>query len=635
MTALGKKTTAAATLLVLALAGRAHAQPEDANDVPIVKLQLSDAKLVDVLRLLSELSSLNAVASEAAGKKRVSLFLQNVTPRVALETICKTSGLWYREDAASRTIRVLTTEEYQKDLVVFREDRIRVFTLLHPNAVSIAQAIESIFGERVRLTLGVQEDVSGLQTYGNNALLGGLGGGSGASGTNGGSSSGLASGALGRTSGGFQGTTRSATQGGFQNRFAGRADPTTAATNLVDEKLTSDQIAELEKRRAAAGEGKETVTAEDLRGLTRREAPIFVTVDAPHNVLVVRTSDEHALADMEQLIKDLDRPTPQVLLEMKILELDLKDDFTSIFDFDYNQPGAQFPGSSIAAKGNPFLATGATAPTNVFGGGNFNLNPASTLVYQFLNDKIRARVQLLETEHRVNALSTPLLLCANHGAARIFVGEERPITQGFQGQTTFTQTNSSTLVIPQTTLTNIGSTLLVVPQINADRTVTLTILQESSTLNPGAAQVPVPLSNGGVTTFAVDTVNTSNLSGTVVAKDGLTIMVGGLIQDRIQRDEEKIPFLGDIPLLGVLFRNTDRVRSRSELVLIITPRVLSTPAEAQGVSRERLLALSIHPYQDKGEQASRAYEKHEVPAADRAHVFFRDLCAPEPEPLGK
>ena len=107
-------------------------------------------------------------------------------------------------------------------------------------------------------------------------------------------------------------------------------------------------------------------------------------------------------------------------------------------------------------------------------------------------------------------------------------------------------------------------------------------------------------------------------------------MVGGLIAGPASTQRAKIPILGDIPFLGV-FLNTDRVRSRSELVLLITPRVLFTPAEAQGVSRERLLALSIHPYQDKGDQASLTYTKAEVPEAERWHVFLRDLLTPDHE----
>jgi general secretion pathway protein D len=630
--------SALAALALALVATPVLSQGNDPAEWPLVRLEFRDAKVVDVLRLLAEVSPLNIVASDAAGKKTVSLYLQNVTARAALETICKASGLWFREDPASRTIRVLTTDEYQKDLVIFREDRIRIFTLLHPNATTIAKTIESVFGERVRLSLGVQEDVSGLQTYGNNALLGGLGGsgtsgglGGGASGGLGGAGgAGLAGSGLGRTSGGFGGTTRGVVTGGITNR---NGDQTTQAQNLVQEQFTPEQLAEIEKRRSATGETKEALTSEDLRGISRREAPIFVTVNSPHNLLVVRTSDERALSEVGDLIKDLDRPTSQVLLEMKVLELNLADDFSSAFDFDYVQPGAQNAGNSIAGKNNPFLATGVTAPANVVGAGNFNLNPASALVYQFLNDKIRARIQLLETENRVNALSTPLLLCVNHGAARIFVGEERPITQGFQAQNTFTQATASTLVVPQTTLTDVGSTLLVVPQINADRTVTLTILQESSTLNPGAAQIPVPLSNGNVQSFAVDTISASDLSVTVVAKDGMTVAVGGLIEDKITKSETKVPFLGDIPLLGFFFRSTDNQRSRTELMLLITPRVLFTPAEAEGVSRERLLALSIHPYQDKGDQGSRAYEKHEVPAAERSHVIFRDLLTPDAEPV--
>lgn len=639
--------------LLLAAPGRlAFAQDKGLPEAGLVRLEFRNAQVSDVLRLLAEVSPLNVVASEAAGKKRVSLYLQEVTPRLALETICKTSGLWFREDPGGRTIRVLTTEEYQKDLVVYREDRIQVFTLLHPNAIAIARVVENTFRDRVRLSLGVVEDVTGLQTYGNNPLLSSIG----QSGTTGSNGTGAGAGAFGTGFGSGFGAGRTGQGLGGQGYGSGYGSgqtglPGTAGTgagpatgrdspNLVDEKLTPDQIAELERRRAE--KTGDALPGEDLRGIVRREPPIYVSVNAPANVIVVRTSDDRAMTAIESLVKELDRPTPQVLLEMKILELDLQDDFQSVFDFDYVEPVRARAGNSIGGKNNPFLAAGATAPTNVVGAGNFNLNPASSLVYQFLNDRIRARIQLLQTENRINVLSTPLLLCVNHGAAQIFVGEQRPITTGTQpesvavttGNSTFTQT----VAVPVTTTVNVGNTLVLVPQINADRTVTLTIAQQSSSANPGAASVPVAVTSQnqiGIQSVAVDTLSSKQIAGTVVGKDGLTIAFGGLIEDRIERHESKIPFLGDVPLLGVFFRSTDRVRSRKELVLLVTPRVLFTPAEAQGVSRERLLGLSIHPYQDKGDRAARAYEKHEVPQAERAHVFLRDLLGADPEPAGK
>jgi type II secretory pathway component GspD/PulD (secretin) len=413
---------------------------------------------------------------------------------------------------------------------------------------------------------------------------------------------------------------------------------TSGQTDAQLQGLGAEKLAELSRLKAqrhANGKTGAGVTAEDVGAVSPSAEPlIYVSVNSPQNSLVIRTSDSRALDEIATLIAQLDRPVPQVLLEMKILELDLQDDFSSVFDFDYVEPVAQNPGNSIGGKQNPFLATGATAPTNVVGAGNFNLNPASTLVYQFLNERIRARVQLLERERRVNVLSTPLLLCVNHGSARLFIGEERILTRSFQATGSVIAQNTVTqpVVVPITQLRNIGKSLSIVPQINADRTVTLTVVQENSAVNPGAAVIPVPLGNGGTGQFAVDTVDTSNLAGTVVAKDGMTVAIGGLIEDRIDRREDKVPFLGDIPLLGVFFKSTDRGRRRTELMLLITPRVLLTPAEGQTVTRERLLALSIHPYQDLGDRAAQAYEKHEVPQASREHVFMRDLLAPDPEP---
>jgi general secretion pathway protein D len=316
----------------------------------------------------------------------------------------------------------------------------------------------------------------------------------------------------------------------------------------------------------------------------------------------VRTSDSDAMTKISQLIAELDRPTPQVLLEMKILELRVGDSFRSIFDIEY-AGGTASSGPASEQPANPLLPSAASASRNVLGVGNFELED-STLVYQFLNDNVRARLQLLATDNRINILSTPIVLASNNRPARMFVGEERVLTTGVNTDVVTPATGATTTVIePQTETRDIGNTLIVVPKINADRTVTLFILQDSSTVLEDSASIPVATAEGGVEEYPIDTVETANLQATVVAKDGMTLAVGGLIRVELLDREEKVPVLGDIPVIRFFFRKKVKSRNKTEVILLITPRVLFTPAEADEVTRKRIKELSDHPYAEKGDKA--------------------------------
>ena len=171
----------------------------EAETVLLEHLDFNQAKLVDAVRLLSEISNINVVASEIAGQKKLTLFLQRVTPRKAIDIVCRVSGLWFREDPESHAIRILTTDEYQKDMVVFREDITRVFTLRHPNAVSAAGSIRDLYGDRVIFSFGIDEDQLGLGLGG----MGGLGGSLYGGGGGGGGGSSFGGGRGGGSSGGF------------------------------------------------------------------------------------------------------------------------------------------------------------------------------------------------------------------------------------------------------------------------------------------------------------------------------------------------------------------------------------------------------------------------------------------------
>ncbi len=154
-----------------------------------------------------------------------------------------------------------------------------------------------------------------------------------------------------------------------------------------------------------------------------------------------------------------------------------------------------------------------------------------SFLYQFLNDNLRARLEVLQENNMVVSLASPVLLSSNNRPARIFVGEERVLVTGINSGVVTPANGATTSVIqPQTEVRDIGTSLVILPKINADRSVTLSIAQDQSEVIEDSQQLPVSDGNS-VTEFPIDSVRSSNLQGTVVAHDGLTIAVGGLVKN--------------------------------------------------------------------------------------------------------
>ncbi len=114
-------------------------------------IEFDDVPLADAMKLFAEQAGVNVITSTEAGKTRVTVFLKQVTAQDALEAIVKANGLFYRVEAGSGIVRIATSKEYEKDLSSFREEQTRVFTLLYPNPIAVAQVIQQVFGSRVQM----------------------------------------------------------------------------------------------------------------------------------------------------------------------------------------------------------------------------------------------------------------------------------------------------------------------------------------------------------------------------------------------------------------------------------------------------------------------------------------------------
>ena len=376
--------------------------------------------------------------------------------------------------------------------------------------------------------------------------------------------------------------------------------------------------------------------------LARRQATIYVTVIRAHNQLIVRTGDEKTMTQIKDLVRRVDVPTPLVLLEVKILQVDLTDDFSSVFDYQFASNGfaGGFTSGNIlppiadtpalwpipASEGGtrrdqPLVPNGLSDPTTG--------NPNRPFTFQYVDKNFRFRMQMLENNNRVTTLASPLLLTANNEVSRLFVGQEVPLNRSFTGPTPIV--NSAGTATPfaaggtSVEFRPVGTSLYITPNINADRTVTLRILQEISDADT-QRDVLVP-TNTGFAPEAVNVVTSRTVSGTVVGKDSLTVAIGGLIRENVTDSRAEVPILGKLPVIGILFRQQSSVRHRDELVILIRPYVFSTPAESAATSAELLQDLSIHPKRCDPSGTMNTFLPHEViranPPCTECQKIFR------------
>lgn len=206
-------------------------------------------------------------------------------------------------------------------------------------------------------------------------------------------------------------------------------------------------------------------------------------------------------------------------------------------------------------------------------------------------------MQLLENQGRVTAVARPLLLTANNEVSRLFIGRTVPITVGFtpaQIVNTGVAAANTVQATPITVVTPVGTQPLITPNINADRTVTLRVTQQTTRVQQNGATVPLPNPGGGVTQVPVDVVQQRTFSGTVIAKDGLPIAVGGLIEEELRDVRRGIPVISKIPYAGFFYRSQNTIRARREQIILMRPYVFFTPAESSCPSRDLLRDPSIH-----------------------------------------
>lgn len=563
------------------------------RDGEIAYAQFSELPLIDALRMLSDQSRENFSASVEANKCPINLMLTNVAVSNVVEEICKSHNLWFKRDANSGITRIMTVGEFEKDLAGFREERTEVFTLKYPNVAEVALAIANLYGSRVELSFGPEElddelrrdlegrfdryDVLTQRTQQAGAVSGNiLGNNVNGFVSGGGSTYGFGgSDSYGRNSGGRDGSDGNSLFSRNQSRNREPRELTEGDQGFRD--LTSEQASSVDSALASSGRAGSA----RIEALRKTQATIYVTASRRNNIIAVRTADGPALDSIKALVQRMDVQTTMVMLEVKVVSIELGNEFQSAFDFRYSD------GKTAASIGRNNIL-------KPLDGGSFRDNETGNhdMTFSVVGDHFRARMQLFEEQNRVKTLATPTLVTANNEVSRLFLGQERPLVRGVSSQTIITDNNVATTPNTTTEFRNVGNTLLITPNINADRTVTLRLVQENSFIDPDAASIPIVTTGSTAATSVenvkVDVVNTRTVSGTFVAKDGTPVAIGGMIEDSDQKSKSQVPVLGDIPILGFPFQARNDRKGRRELVVIIRPHIMLKPEESAAVTESHL-----------------------------------------------
>jgi type II secretory pathway component GspD/PulD (secretin) len=300
---------------------------------------------------------------------------------------------------------------------------------------------------------------------------------------------------------------------------------------------------------------------------------------------IIVLGNREVVVKVEKILDEMDVQAPQVALSTVIGQLTLANN--EEFGVDWfakyrnrfigtNRNNQLFSNTNVSHDPGVPLPSGTAAPTSILDPSNLinfsniiqNVG-AGTNIYVAAGNAFAAIVHLLESTNRFRVMSRPTVFTSNNKKAIIASGQEVPVP-------TSTLTNAGTVVGTASIQSSIEYKkvvlqLEVVPLINSEKEVSLDILQKIDSL--------VPNGNVLISGNSVPTIDTKYIRTNVSAKNGSTIILGGLIQEQKQKQSDGFPYLSRIPLIGAAFRSTSSGKERQELVILMCPQVTLTKLE--------------------------------------------------------
>ncbi len=308
-------------------------------------------------------------------------------------------------------------------------------------------------------------------------------------------------------------------------------------------------------RQGGQRNGQQTGTAaSDLIG------QVFIVAEADTNSLLVTTASKN-FDRVREIITNLDYAVPQVLIKVLIAEVSHENSLDL---------GVEFSGMNLRASGKGFSA-----------GTDFNVAAETTgFMFKLNEQNVLATIRAIAGVDKLDVLSRPYILTGDNQQAAIMVGQEVP----FITSSRITDTGQT---INTVEYDDIGIILNVTPHINPQGLVTLDVYPEISTLQEST----VPISD----TVKAPTISKRAAQSRVAVQSGQTIVIGGLMEDRKTKTVEKVPGLGDLPGIGVLFRHTKEKKNKTELLIFLTPHVAMQSEDMKVITNTEIKNTKILP----------------------------------------
>ncbi|MBT3923889.1 MAG: type II secretion system secretin GspD [Nitrospina sp.] len=347
----------------------------------------------------------------------------------------------------------------------------------------------------------------------------------------------------------------------FQDQASSTGTATKASTNSQS-KTTATTANVSGARTTTSTSTSKTPVVQTKNGLNSEfEGDITILPDSDTNSLIIRTSPRNYPAILA-LINKLDLFPQQVLIEVLIVDLSIDDSTASGLELAIKDSA----GSTTIAGGISSSSTNATALGSSIGtatasflrGGSFFIgNP----------DKIIAQLQLFASDSKTNVLANPILVTSDNKAASISITDEIPIVQEAQ-----TPSGGAAVVTATVEYRSVGIKLDITPKINSDNFINLQISQEISSRGADVGDQP--------------SFNTRQVNTEVVLKDNQVLVMGGLMRTDTIDTISGVPVLKDLPYVGKLFGSETTSLKKTELMIFITPHVISNSNDSEFVTRQ-------------------------------------------------
>ncbi|MGN6386266.1 MAG: type II secretion system protein GspD [Verrucomicrobiota bacterium] len=314
----------------------------------------------------------------------------------------------------------------------------------------------------------------------------------------------------------------------------------------------------------------------------------LVTSDPETRRLIVIT-DEETSKYVGQVITNLDQPKPQVLINVVFLEVTYNNnfDFGIESSFGRREGNTRFGGTNLFSAIAPSTANGMSGLAQEGAANAYGVPGAG--IYQVAGDDFMVTLRAIKENGKMEVLSRPTILARNNQEAYILVGQQVPLISNVRFDTVGNQINT-------VSYQDVGIILRVTPFITSDNYVEMIVSPEISSLDRSQS---IPISTGVV----APVINKRSADTVVVTPDGQSVVIGGLMENNKTETDSKIPFLGDIPGLGNLFKRKSKTGTKTELVIFLTPKIIRSPMQLTAASQIEL---------DKAKAVPNAFTEEEL-----------------------